>query len=159
MTLSGFLPRPFKYISKIEVLRIPLIGWAMRMAHHIAIRRTDRKSQIQTFKDAVTSLKNGNSLVTFAEGTRSPDGRLGSFKKGPFTMAKKAGVRIVPISLINTHIMMPKDCLMPVGIPRNVEIKIHPPVSTNDKTEEEAMKIVRDAVACGLPPYQVTQQI
>jgi 1-acyl-sn-glycerol-3-phosphate acyltransferase len=48
LTLSGFLPRPFKYISKIEVLRIPMIGWAMRMAHHIAIRRNDRKSQVHT---------------------------------------------------------------------------------------------------------------
>jgi 1-acyl-sn-glycerol-3-phosphate acyltransferase len=48
LTLSGFLPRPFKYISKIEVLRIPMIGWAMRMAHHIAIRRNDRKSQVHS---------------------------------------------------------------------------------------------------------------
>lgn len=39
------------------------------------------KLQLQTFKDAVASLKDGNSLVTFAEGTRSVDGRLGSFKK------------------------------------------------------------------------------
>ncbi|CAM9436609.1 unnamed protein product [Discosporangium mesarthrocarpum] len=56
LTLSGFLPRPLKYISKVEILRIPLIGWAMRMAGHIAIRRRSRRSQLQTFKDAVASL-------------------------------------------------------------------------------------------------------
>ena len=69
--LSGFLPRRFKYISKIEILRIPLVGWAMRFAKHIAIRRTDRASQLQTLKDSVECLKRGNSLVTFPEGTRS----------------------------------------------------------------------------------------
>jgi|TARA_B100000513_G_scaffold126105_1_gene56001 1-acyl-sn-glycerol-3-phosphate acyltransferase len=55
--LSGYLPRRFKYISKIEILRIPLIGWAMRFARHIAIRRTDRASQLATFKEAVACLQ------------------------------------------------------------------------------------------------------
>ena len=45
LTLSAFLPRPFKYISKIEILRIPFIGWAMGFAGHIALRRADRRSQ------------------------------------------------------------------------------------------------------------------
>merc|ERR1719265_2984348 len=61
-SLSGYIPRRFKYISKIEILRIPLIGWAMQMAKHIAIRRMDRKSQMQTLKDAVDTLKAGNAL-------------------------------------------------------------------------------------------------
>ena len=65
-TLSGYLPRRFKYISKIEILRIPLIGWAMGFAKHIAIRRTDRASQLKTLKDAIETLKDGNSLVTCA---------------------------------------------------------------------------------------------
>uniref|UniRef100_A0A7S0W2L7 Phospholipid/glycerol acyltransferase domain-containing protein n=1 Tax=Hemiselmis tepida TaxID=464990 RepID=A0A7S0W2L7_9CRYP len=89
-TLSGFLPRAFKYVSKIEILRIPLIGWAMQAAGHIAIRRMDKRSQLQTFKDTVECLANGNSIVTFAEGTRSASGRLMSFKKGPIKMAIKA---------------------------------------------------------------------
>ena len=49
-------------------------------------------------------------------------------------MAMKAGVRIVPVSLVNTHVMMPPDCLMPVGIPRNVEIRVHAPVTTVVRT-------------------------
>lgn len=62
-TLSGFLGRPLKYVSKIEILRIPLIGWAMQMAGHIALRRSDRKSQLATFRDSVRCLENGNHLV------------------------------------------------------------------------------------------------
>ena len=88
-------------MSKIEILDIPLIGWAMRWAGHIAIRRGDRRSQLETFKDTVASLKAGNAVVTFAEGTRSTDGRLANFKAGPFKMAINAGVDIVPVSLVN----------------------------------------------------------
>ena len=83
LTLSAFMPRPFKYISKIEILRIPFIGWAMGFAGHIALRRADRRSQLETFKDTVESLKNGNSVVAFAEGTRSADGTLQKFGGGP----------------------------------------------------------------------------
>ena len=61
--LSGFLPRPLKYVSKVEILRIPLIGWAMQLAGHIALRRADRKSQLATFRDSVACLKDGNNLV------------------------------------------------------------------------------------------------
>lgn len=51
-----------------------------------------RCAQLATFKEAVACLEAGSSLVTFPEGTRSKDGRIMAFKKGPFTMAQRAGV-------------------------------------------------------------------
>jgi len=100
-TLSGTVPRAFKYMSKQEILQIPIIGWAMQMAGHIGIKRMDKRSQLEAFKAAVDALKKGNSVVTFAEGTRSPDGRLQSMKAGPIKMAVKAGVKVVPVSISN----------------------------------------------------------
>lgn len=149
-SLSGFLPRRFKYISKIEILRIPLVGWAMGFAKHIALARTDRKSQLKTLKEAVETLKAGNSLVTFPEGTRSKDGVLGSFKKGPFTMAARAGVRIVPISVVGTHVF--GTGALPIAIPRGVRIIVHPPLDAPvAKQEDESMAAARAAVLSGLP--------
>jgi len=115
-TLSGFLPRAFKYVSKIEILRIPLIGWAMQAAGHIAIRRMDKRSQLQTFKDTVECLNNGNSIVTFAEGTRSASGRLMPFKKGPIKMAIKAKKRIVPISICDRAFPCPTRIMHPPAL-------------------------------------------
>ena len=66
-SLSGYMPRRFKYISKVENLRLPIIGWAMSMAQHITLGRADRASQVKTLKDAIESLSNGNSLVVFPE--------------------------------------------------------------------------------------------
>eukprot|EP00316_Scyphosphaera_apsteinii_P005940 CAMPEP_0119298756 /NCGR_PEP_ID=MMETSP1333-20130426/916_1 /TAXON_ID=418940 /ORGANISM="Scyphosphaera apsteinii, Strain RCC1455" /LENGTH=276 /DNA_ID=CAMNT_0007299949 /DNA_START=157 /DNA_END=987 /DNA_ORIENTATION=- len=152
-SLSGYLPRRFKYVSKIEILRIPLIGWAMRFAKHIAIRRTDRASQLATFKDAVRCLESGSSLVTFAEGTRSKDGRIMDFKKGPFTMAARAKVRVVPISIIGTHIFQPPGALVPYAPPRGVRIVIHPPLpAPAEKKEMATLKAAKTAIESALPP-------
>lgn len=153
-SLSGFIPCRMKYVSKIEILRIPLIGWAMRFAGHIAIRRTDRRSQMQTFKDTIQSLMDGNSVVTFAEGTRSKDGTLKKFKKGPFKMCNRAGVRVVPVSICDLHRWMPSSALLPLAFPRRVEIKIHPVVDTDGRKEEDVLKEVYKAVNDGLPDFQ-----
>lgn len=150
--LSAYLPRYVKYVSKIEILRIPLIGWAMLFARHIALRREDRKSQLETFKNTIESLQAGNSIVTFPEGTRSKDGRLATFKKGPFTMAAKAGVRVVPVSIVGTHIFQPTNAAVPIAPPRGVRIVIHPvldvPVA---KKEGETLEQCKAAIAAGLP--------
>eukprot|EP00281_Chroomonas_sp_CCMP1168_P033613 CAMPEP_0206242576 /NCGR_PEP_ID=MMETSP0047_2-20121206/17135_1 /ASSEMBLY_ACC=CAM_ASM_000192 /TAXON_ID=195065 /ORGANISM="Chroomonas mesostigmatica_cf, Strain CCMP1168" /LENGTH=347 /DNA_ID=CAMNT_0053667613 /DNA_START=30 /DNA_END=1073 /DNA_ORIENTATION=- len=156
-TMSGFLPRPFKYVSKIEILRIPLIGWAMQFAGHIAIKRMDKRSQLQTFKDTVECLINGNSIVTFAEGTRSKTGKLMPFKKGPIKMALKAKKKIVPVSICNLYRWMPDTACTPLAFPRNVEIKVHPPVETVGRNEDEILADVFNAVNAGLPDYQKTQ--
>ena len=151
-SLSGFLPRRFKYISKIEILRIPFIGWAMGFAKHIAIRRTDRASQLATFKEAVATLQAGNSLVTFPEGTRSKDGRLMDFKKGPFTMAASAGVRVVPVSIVGTHLFQPPSSVLPMAPPRGVRIVVHPPLDAPAKKKEgETMEATKAAVLSALP--------
>lgn len=154
LTLSGFLPRPLKYISKIEILRIPLIGWAMSFAGHVALRRSDRRSQLESYKKAVETLKNGNSLTAFAEGTRSVDGRLQSFKRGPFKMALDAGVDVIPLAIRDLHRWHPMSAIMPLGRPRDVELKILPRVTTPGKTPEQILDECHTAVNDALPLHQ-----
>lgn len=81
-----------KYVSKKEILKIPLIGWPMKLAQHIPLQTESRRSQLETFKDTVKSLEDGNSVITFPEGGRSIDGRIMAFKRGPFKMALRAQV-------------------------------------------------------------------
>lgn len=47
LALSGFVPRPFKYLSKAEILKIPVVGWGMQMAKHVFLKRNDIQSTIQ----------------------------------------------------------------------------------------------------------------
>lgn len=154
LTFSGFVPRPFKYLSKEEIVKIPVIGYAMKLAQHVFLKRNDITS-IDTVTAAVTTkLKNGCGMVLFAEGTRSKDGVLRAFKKGAFQMAKAANVRIVPISIGNLHRFMPPSALMPLAPMRDIYIKVHPPLDTFDVSVNDLRAQTWEAVNSGLPPYQ-----
>jgi 1-acyl-sn-glycerol-3-phosphate acyltransferase len=91
--------------------------------------------------------------VTFAEGTRSPTGVLGTFKAGPFKMAAAAAVPVVPISIVNTQYAMPVSSLLPIRRAENVRIVVHPPISTEGRDSAEVCAEARKAVLSGLPEW------
>jgi 1-acyl-sn-glycerol-3-phosphate acyltransferase len=71
-------------------------------AGHIKLNRVDRRSQLKCLQTCIEMLGAGASVLFFPEGTRSKDKVLGGFKKGAFSVAVKAGVPVVPITLIGT---------------------------------------------------------
>lgn len=154
LALSGFVPRPFKYLSKAEIMKIPVIGRAMMLARHVFLQREDILDAFGVSEKCTELLRDGNSMVLFAEGTRSPDGRLRKFKKGAFQMAKAAGVRVVPVSIANLHRWMPASAILPLGPARHVQIQIHPPIDMKNTTVRDAKAICFEAVNSGLFPYQ-----
>ena len=154
LVMSGFVPRPFKYLSKSEIMDIPVIGWAMKLAKHVFLKRDDLKSTMEVTETCVQRLLDGNSMVLFAEGTRSPDGSLRAFKKGAFQMAKEAGVKVVPVSIGNLHRWMPSTALLPLAPIRQVYVTIHPAIETKDQKISQVRAKCFEAVNSGLPPYQ-----
>jgi 1-acyl-sn-glycerol-3-phosphate acyltransferase len=98
----------FKWISKVENFRIPLIGWNMRLNRYIQLRRGDRSSVVQMLTRARETLAEGNSVMIFPEGTRSPDGRLRAFKTGAFLLAQTTRLPILPIVIEGTASALPK---------------------------------------------------
>ncbi|CAK9035213.1 1-acyl-sn-glycerol-3-phosphate acyltransferase BAT2 [Durusdinium trenchii] len=155
--LSAYqLFKPFKFISKASILKFPLIGWVMRRAKTITIEREDRKSQLKTFRDSVDALKDGNSLFVFPEGTRSSDGRLLPFKRGPVSMAKRAKVPIVPMTILGTGRIMPskKEYLLYQNN-AGVKIIVHPKVpvqEVEDTPDDVLLQKLRDTIESALPP-------
>jgi 1-acyl-sn-glycerol-3-phosphate acyltransferase len=102
------VPRRIAIPTKKEVFRLPFLGYAMRRVKFVCVDRENREAAAASLNLAVQYLKEGLSFVAFAEGTRSPDGRLKSFKKGPLLVAIQAGVLVVPVSLIGTQKLMRK---------------------------------------------------
>ena len=154
--LSSFIPRPFKYLSKAEILDIPIIGVAMRACRHVFLYRDRVESAFEVANQSVDRLINGSSMVLFPEGTRSRDGRLREMKKGAFQIAKRAGVRIVPISIGNVQRWMPADtAILPYRPMRDIYVKVHPPVDvTPDSKVSVLRKQVYNTVNEGLPKFQ-----
>lgn len=153
--LCTILEPVFKFIAKGELKGVPCIGTQLSGGNHILIDRDDRRSQLRTFKEGVGWLKKGVPIMAFPEGMRSRDGRLMEFKGGIFAMAMKTGVPIVPISVANTHAVMPSNALFPVQSGAGkLHIHVHPPIETEGRTDVELVELVREALLSKLPEDQ-----
>ena len=107
--LAGWLPIEARFLAKKELSRIPIFGRAWRACGHISIDRANRESAIESLSLAGLQIRDeGLHMVLFAEGTRSANGELQEFKKGPFVLAIQGGVPIVPVAIIGTRPLMPK---------------------------------------------------
>ena len=103
------LPGQSSVLLKKELMRIPLLGTAMRLGKFVPVERGNvREAAQRSVVDAAAALKSGLHMLIFAEGTRSKDGRLAAFKRGPFFLAKETGAPIVPMVITGTEKMMRK---------------------------------------------------
>lgn len=99
----------FKWVSKIEMFRIPCIGWNMTLNRYVRLKRGDKQSVAEMMQACEGLLAEGSSIMMFPEGTRSIDGRLKAFKPGAFALALRARVPIVPIIIEGTADALPKS--------------------------------------------------
>ncbi len=106
------LPVSTRVVAKASLFRIPIFGRAMRSAGFISIDRSDREKAIRSLDAAHAWLRAGNPILMFAEGTRSRDGKLLPFKKGPFHLAAQCGVPVVPVAIVGSWSLMPPGGLV-----------------------------------------------
>jgi 1-acyl-sn-glycerol-3-phosphate acyltransferase len=98
----------YKWVSKVENFRLPFVGWNMRLNRYIELRRGDKESIAEMMEACAVALGEGNSVMMFPEGTRSPDGKLKDFKHGAFTLALENECALLPIVLDGTANALPK---------------------------------------------------
>ena len=149
----------FKWVSKAEVFKTPIIGWNMRMNRYIELKRGDRKSILQMIKDCISALKNNNSVFIFPEGTRSKTGVLKSFSSGAFVIAKRAKVDIQPIAISGTKDIMVKGSWV-LNFKANVTLKVLdkiPYETFKDMESSDIAKMVREQIAAEVKEHQFKQ--
>jgi 1-acyl-sn-glycerol-3-phosphate acyltransferase len=146
------LPGRSSVLLKKELMNIPILGRAMRLAKFVPVTRGHSRDAAQASVEAAAdALRSGLHILVYPEGTRSPDGRLSTFKKGPFFLAQETLAPIIPIALSGTQTMMRKgsNAIEP-GLAR---IQFLPPIEPSKyPTREELQLAVRDAIAEALPP-------
>lgn len=96
-----------RWIAKKELLRVPLVGWAMWATKHITVNRSDPSDAVKSLERAKKHLAAGLSIVIFPEGTRSHDGTLLRFKKGGFLLALQSRTSIVPVTIRGSGRVLP----------------------------------------------------
>jgi 1-acyl-sn-glycerol-3-phosphate acyltransferase len=135
----------FKWVSKAEMFRVPLIGWNMTLNRYIRLKRGDRKSVEQMLKACEVHLDEGSSVFMFPEGTRSPDGEVKPFKPGAFQLALEKKVPILPVVVSGTNKALPKYSMKFTGV-QKIYIKIFeeiPYESFKNLSVEETAEMVR----------------
>ncbi|MGH9595259.1 MAG: lysophospholipid acyltransferase family protein, partial [Edaphobacter sp.] len=146
------LPGRSSVLLKKELMSVPILGRAMRMAKFVPVSRGHRRDSAQASVDAAAdALRSGLHILVYPEGTRSLNGRLSNFKKGPFFLAKETKAPIIPIALSGTQKMMRKGgyAIKP-GLAR---VQLLPAIEPSEyATREELMVAVRNAIAEALPP-------
>ena len=124
--LLGYLPGQNRFIAKKELFAEPVLGTVLRTMGMIPVDRDNPLEAIDRLNAAAAA---GSSLIIFPEGTRSRDGQLLPFKKGPFIAAIHLKLPIVPVICVGTSAIMPKGVYLSI-VPGDVDVFVEPPIAT-----------------------------
>lgn len=151
LLVYGWLGVDFRWVMKAELRKIPGLGASCERMGHIFVDRSSRLAAARTLEAARARVAEGASVLFFPEGTRSPDGSLGEFKRGAFRMALDLGLPILPLTIIGTRtILAPGSRDLRPGRARLV---IHPPIETAGWPPERLAELItrtREAIAAPL---------
>ena len=150
--LLPLVPGQTSVLLKASLMRIPILGTAMRMGHFVPVERgSSREAARRSVQAAAEVLRSGLHLVVFPEGTRSRDGHLAPFKKGPFFLAEQTGAPILPVAIAGTEALLRKGSA--AIHPGRVSLTFLPAIDpAGFATRDELMRAVRGAIAQALPP-------
>jgi 1-acyl-sn-glycerol-3-phosphate acyltransferase len=145
--------RPMTWMGKAEAMRVPLVGWFLRVNGVFGVRRG--AADLEAFRLAERILAEGRLLGIYPEGTRSPDGILRPFRDGAALLALRSGVPVLPVAVTGTDGLWRKGTLFPRRVPR-VTLTIGGPVmiprTEGSRPELAAVSgAIHDAVAALLP--------
>lgn len=145
--LSGFLPMQMIWVAKASLFRIPFVGWTMSAAGYVRVERKDRRKAYQSFLATVEKLTSGFSIVIFPEGTRSPDGKIGEFKKGGQLLAVRSKTPMIPVTIIGSGKIIKKG-----GVavnPGTIKVILSPPITVNELSggeKDEILNVIREII-------------
>lgn len=131
-----FLGHDTKYLGKGSVFRVPVFGWALKVAGEVAVERGDKRSGSRALGELGKWLDKGVSVCVFPEGTRSKDGTIAPFKMGAFKLAVDHHRPIVPVVISGAGDLLPKHSMIFSGRAR-VRVRVLEPIPTRGLGEDD----------------------
>lgn len=132
----------FRWIAKKELLKIPLFGHCLHSSRNIFIDRKNREAAMASIQEGIGRLPAGTGVMCFAEGTRSANGRLGTFKKGGFAAALGQGMPLLPVTINGSRHVLPKGSLcFRKGI---IELVVADPIETVGRSSDDLDALISE---------------
>jgi 1-acyl-sn-glycerol-3-phosphate acyltransferase len=134
--LMGWLPVPFKFLAKRELLKVPFIGWYLRHDGHLTVDRKSLRSSIESTNECARLIREKHlSVLIFPEGTRSSDGRLQRFRDGAAYLAIASGVPVLPVGIVGAFDVLPARSSW--FMPADIELRLGHPVAVDGLTSRD----------------------
>jgi len=147
--LNSVLPVKFGWVAKQELFSIPFLGWHMKMNGYVSINRNVKNDKndknenaIKSMKQAADTIRRGNRICIFPEGTRSSTGELQPFKKGLFHLCLATRVPVIPIYIENSNkILAARSYIIRSG---RIDVYIGKEMDTSHYTNDQLDDIMKD---------------
>ena len=137
---------PYRFVAKSEVQDMPFIGTFLRKMGHLSFVRTDANSRRDAIQQIESTVREGDSVFVFPEGTFVPEEGVRPFQLGAFNAAVVTGVPIIPVSLAGTRRFLRDGTILPR--PTSVTITLSPPLwpkaSENESSDWHEVVRLRD---------------
>lgn len=151
LLLLGFVPRSKGFVAKVELQKVPIMSTWMTKMHSVFLDRQNMRESLKTMRRAVDILKAGHSLVIFPEGTRSKSSKMGEFKRGGLSIAVKAGVPIVPITIVDSFKIFEGNKGYRIK-PTAVQVHISKPIMPAEvHPDQDLTELVRNIILAKFP--------
>lgn len=137
------LPVNIRFVAKEQLKWVPFLGWYIWMTGMVFVDRSNRHKAVASLERAGERIRKGATILAYPEGTRSPDGRVMPFKKGPFVLALAAGVPIIPIAIDGSGKVSGKYKVWRLR-PAEVRMKVGKPIPTAGLKTEDRDKLIHD---------------
>ncbi len=131
----------FKWVSKIELFKVPIIGWNMSANRYISLKRGKQSGILHMMNDSEKKIRNGSSVMIFAEGTRSLDQKIKAFKEGAFKLAVKTQTPIIPIVIDGTGEALPKKGFVFKG-QHNITVNVLDEISVEGLEDKDVKSLI-----------------
>lgn len=105
---AAFMPGEPRFVAKKELLKIPIVGFAMQKGGHIII---DRDAGGQAIRKAIKIIQSGLDVCVFAEGHRYNDNRVHEFNDGAAWLAILSRLPAVPMSISGSGVFFPRGAM------------------------------------------------
>jgi 1-acyl-sn-glycerol-3-phosphate acyltransferase len=132
----------FKWVSKRELVKVPVIGWNLLLNKYILIDRKNAFSSKKLLQEGCKNLKMGSSVLIFPEGTRTPDGKVRRFKEGAFLLAQQAKVSILPLVIEGSKDVLPKPGI--INVVQKFTIRVLPEIPYDSFKDMDAAELTKD---------------
>lgn len=151
-SIYGHLNHNFRWMMKIGLRSIPLVGFACEKSRQIYVDKSSPSALRRTMDRAERLLSRGMSIVVFPEGARTWDGKMRQFKRGAFMLAQEFNLPVVPITIDGAFRILPRFKKIPR--PGHIILTIHPAIEPDPDSGHDMTALIDQshaAIASALP--------